>query len=200
VADEKSGSTALLLVDVQTDFCPGGTLPVPGGDRVIPVLNRAIERFTARGRPVYASRDWHPPDTRHFLAFGGPWPSHCVAESIGAQFHPGLRLPEGATIVTKGQDRTDDGYSAFEGVTGSGRTLAEELRLQGISSLYVGGLATDYCVRASVLDARRAGLNVTVLTDGVAGIGEDDTERALDEMRAAGASLVSTDDAWPPTP
>jgi nicotinamidase/pyrazinamidase len=195
LADEIRGNAALLLVDVQNDFCPGGRLPVPGGDRVIPVLNRAIERFTAGGRPVYASRDWHPPDTRHFLAFGGPWPSHCVADSIGAQFHPDLRLPHDVTIVSKGQDRTDDGYSAFEGVTGAGRTLAEDLMLQGISSLYVGGLATDYCVRASVLDARRAGLHVTVLTDAVAGIGRDDTERALDEMRAAGALLVSTDNA-----
>jgi nicotinamidase/pyrazinamidase len=198
VVDERIGDAALLLVDVQNDFCPGGTLPVPGGDRVIPALNRAIDRFTADGRPVYASRDWHPPDTRHFLAAGGPWPSHCVADSIGAQFHPDLRLPPPATIVSKGADRTDDGYSAFEGVTGAGRTLAEHLRMHGISTLYVGGLATDYCVRASVLDARRAGLRVAVLTDGIAGIGPDDTERALEEMREAGATLVSTDDLWPP--
>jgi nicotinamidase/pyrazinamidase len=188
---------ALLLVDVQNDFCPGGALAVPNGDQVIPVLNKMIERFKARGRPVYASRDWHPPDTTHFRAYGGRWPPHCVAESGGAAFHPELQLPEDAVVISKGQDRGDDGYSAFEATTADGRTLLDDLRSRGISALYVGGLATDYCVRATVLDARRAGFPVTVLTDGIAGIGGDDVIRALDEMRLAGASLVSSDDRIP---
>jgi nicotinamidase/pyrazinamidase len=186
-------NAALLLVDVQNDFCPGGALPVPDGDQVVPVLNRLIDRFAGEGRPIYASRDWHPPDTRHFKAFGGRWPSHCVADSAGAQFHPGLQLPASTTVISKGEDRNDDGYSAFEGVTHEGRTLAADLRARGIRTLYVGGLATDYCVRASVLDARRAGLDVIVVTDGVAGIEEGDVARALDEMRAAGAELVTSD-------
>jgi nicotinamidase/pyrazinamidase len=188
---------ALLLVDVQNDFCPGGALAVPNGDRVIPVLNRVIDRFKAQGRPVYASRDWHPPDTTHFRALGGPWPPHCVAGSEGAAFHPKLHLPGDAIVISKGQDRNDDGYSAFEATTDDGRRLTEDLRARGISELYVGGLATDYCVRATVLDARRAGFPVTVLTDGIAGIGRDDEDRALDEMRRAGASLVSSDDRTP---
>ena len=190
---EKAGP-ALLLVDVQNDFCPGGALAVPDGDRVIPVLNRAIDRFRAEGRPVYASRDWHPRDTRHFREFGGPWPPHCVSDSAGAKFHPELRLPSNVVVISKGQDRNDDGYSAFEGKTDDGRTLVEDLRARGVSELYVGGLATDYCVRATVLDARRAGIPVTVLTDGIAGIGRDDTARALEEMRASGASLEPSDD------
>lgn len=185
--NEIGASAALLIVDVQNDFCPGGALAVPDGDRVIPVLNRAIERFSDAGRPVFASRDWHPPDTKHFKDRGGPWPPHCVAGTGGAAFHPDLRLPPGATIVSKGQDRNDDGYSAFEATTEDGRTLADHLRARGVTDLYVGGLTTDYCVRATALDARAAGFRVTVLADGVAGIDEDDSRRALDEIQAAGA-------------
>ena len=182
--------TVLLLVDVQNDFCPGGALPVPAGDRVIPPLNAAIRRFVAAGRPVYASRDWHPPDTSHFQAGGGTWPVHCVAETPGAGFHPQLELPASAVILSKGQSRSDDGYSAFEGATADGRRFEDDLRERGITHLYVGGLATDYCVRASVLDARRAGLTVTVIADGIAGIAEETTRQALDEMRRAGAAIV----------
>lgn len=179
---------ALLVVDVQNDFCPGGALAVPAGDRTIPVLNRAIARFTAAGRPVYASRDWHPIDTTHFQARGGPWPVHCVADTPGAAFHPDLHLPEDAIVVSKGQSREDDGYSAFEGTTGA-RTLAEDLRARGVRELHVGGLATDYCVRASALDARAEGLRVIVLRDAIAGITPDTTERAIAEMQAAGAEV-----------
>jgi nicotinamidase/pyrazinamidase len=183
---------ALLLIDVQNDFCPGGALPVPEGERVIPVLNRMIERFEARGRPVYASRDWHPPDTKHFREFGGPWPPHCIAGTPGASLHPELRVPPDAILISTGQDREDDGYSAFEGTTADGRRLADDFRDRAVSELYVGGLATDYCVRATVLDARRAGFPVTVLIDGIAGIDPGDARRALDEMKAAGASLLSS--------
>jgi nicotinamidase/pyrazinamidase len=190
--DSQGEASALLLVDVQNDFCPGGALAVPHGDDVIPVLNRLADSFTARGLPVYASRDWHPADTTHFRASGGPWPEHCVAGSAGAELHPDLHLPPGAIIVSKGQDRRDDGYSAFEGTTADGRTLGDDLKRRGVSRLYVGGLATDYCVRASVLDARRAGLAVTVVLDGIAGIEEDTSARALDEMRNAGADLESS--------
>lgn len=188
----RTEGAALLLVDVQNDFCPGGALAVPGGDRVIPVLNRIIERFEARGRPIYASRDWHPPDTKHFREFGGPWPPHCIAGTPGANLHPELRVPSGTILISTGQDREDDGYSAFEGITEDGRRLVDDLRRRAVSELYVGGLATDYCVRASVLDARRAGFPVTVLIDGIAGIDPEDARRALEEMEAAGASLISS--------
>ena len=182
-------NAALLVVDVQNDFCPGGALAVPHGDRVIPVLNAVAQKFS--GRPVYASRDWHPPDTRHFQAFGGPWPVHCVAGTPGADLHSNLHLPN-AVIVSKGQDRADDGYSAFEGTTSSGTRLPDDLCARKVRELVVGGLATDYCVRASVLDARRAGFDVTVVTDAIAGIAPETTARALEEMQAAGARLASS--------
>lgn len=183
---------ALLVIDVQKDFCPGGALEVPQGDRVIPVLNRAIARFEDAGRPVYATRDWHPPDTTHFREFGGPWPPHCVAESEGARFHPDLRVTGGTIVVSKGQSREDEGYSMLDGTTEDGRELVDDLRRRGVSTLYVGGLATDYCVRASVLDALGEGFTVKVLTDAIAGIGAEDSARALDEMQKAGAALTSS--------
>ncbi|MGH7505520.1 MAG: nicotinamidase [Longimicrobiales bacterium] len=184
--------SALLIVDVQNDFCPGGALPVAGGDAVVPVLNRYIERFLAAGAPVFASRDWHPADTRHFRDRGGPWPAHCVQGTAGAAFHPELRLGD-AVIITKGDDPGDHGYSAFEGHDPAGRTLAESLEKHDTRRLYVGGLATDYCVRASVLDAREAGFDVVLLGDAVRGIDVEpgDVARALDEMRAAGARTAT---------
>jgi nicotinamidase/pyrazinamidase len=184
------GHSALLLVDVQNDFCPGGALPVPNGDRVIPVLNTLAAQFAEVGLPVFASRDWHPPDTRHFKNQGGPWPPHCIAGTPGAAFHPALQLPPDAIVVSKGQDKQDDGYSAFEGTSSDGRALADHLRERGITQLHVGGLATDYCVRASVLDARKAGLAVTLIPGGIAGIAEESSRRALDEMRGAGAVVA----------
>lgn len=185
---------ALLIIDVQIDFCPGGALPVPGGDRVIPALNRAIAHFHSRGWPVYASRDWHPADSTHFRTFGGRWPVHCVAGRQGAAFHPDLRLPADAVIISKGISRADDGYSAFEGTDDRGQWLIDDLRRRQIDRLYVGGLATDYCVRASVMDACKLGLRVIVLVDAIAGISPDDTRRALEEMRAAGATLAHGDE------
>jgi nicotinamidase/pyrazinamidase len=154
----------------------------------------AIAAFDVRERPVYASRDWHPPDTTHFHEFGGPWPPHCVAGTPGAELRPDLRLPRGAIVVSKGQDRNDAGYSAVEGLTPDGRRLVDDLRSRRISEVYVGGLATDYCVRATVLDLRREGFAVHLIEDGIAGIGAADACRALDEMTAAGASLVASRD------
>jgi nicotinamidase/pyrazinamidase len=185
---------ALLVVDVQNDFCPGGALAVRNGDSVVPALNRMMEWTQAHGGAVYASRDWHVPDTSHFKPYGGLWPVHCVQETAGAQFHPSLHLPADATIVTKGDRPTADGYSAFEGHTPTGASLVHDLREKDIGHLYVGGLATDYCVRHSVLDALRTGLEVTVLTDAIAGVDVNagDSDRALAEMRAAGAKFRTT--------
>ncbi len=186
---------ALLIVDLQNDFCPGGALPVDGGDQIVPLLNRLAARAAARQLPVYASRDWHPADSAHFAANGGPWPTHCVAGTAGARLHPDLALPSGAMIVTKGTARDDHGYSAFEGqVTGRG-PLADDLRARGVDHLVVCGLATDYCVRASVLDALRLGFRVTVAEDGIRAVDLVDGagRRALDEMRAAGAMVTPGD-------
>jgi len=187
---EDAAGTAILVVDVQRDFCPGGALAVPDGDRVVPVLNQVLHASHARQLTVYASRDWHPPGSSHFLP-GGAWPVHCVAGSPGARFHPDLRLPGGTLIVSKGIDADSDGYSAFEGCLNDGTMLADDLRRRGVTHLVIGGLATDYCVRHSVLDAIRKGLRVTLVTDAIAAVQltPGDGERALAEMHAAGTEL-----------
>jgi nicotinamidase/pyrazinamidase len=187
---------ALLIVDVQHDFCPGGALAVPGGDRVVPVLRHAAQRFTALGLPVYASRDWHPADSTHFATQGGTWPAHCVQGTPGARLREDLELPASTMIVTKGRTRHDDGYSAIVGeVTGRG-SLLEDLQARGVTHLYVGGLATDYCVKYTVLDALAQGFAVTVLTDAIRAVdvAPGDGERALAEMAEAGAVLAVSAD------
>jgi nicotinamidase/pyrazinamidase len=188
-----SNRSALLVVDVQNDFCPGGALAVPDGDRVVPVLNRHIAGAVARGWPVYASRDWHPAMTRHFQPYGGEWPPHCIQNTEGASFHHDLQLPDSVIVVSKGEAPDSHGYSAIEGHTPDGRTLLSDLQERKIDHLYVAGLATDYCVKHSVVDARRAGLHVTVLADAIAGVdlNAGDSARAIAEMRAAGAEIVS---------
>jgi len=187
---------ALIVVDVQNDFCPGGALGVPDGHRIVPVLNRYAERFAALGAPVFASRDWHPAETTHFRAFGGVWPHHCVEDTPGAAFHPELRLPEGAQVVSKGMDPREDAYSCFQAETSDGVPFAAVLGEHGVSRLFIGGLATDYCVKATVVDGTRAGFEVIVLEDAVAAVdlAPGDGVRALDEMRAAGARLIRVSD------
>ncbi len=182
---ELRASDALLIVDVQRDFCPGGALAVPDGDAVVPVLNQWIDAAQDAGAAIFASRDWHPPDHVSFQEQGGPWPLHCVAETTGAAFHPDLALPVSATIIDKGTDSQREAYSAFEGTD-----LAAQLQAAGIERLWVGGLALDYCVRASVLDARRiAGLPVQVILNATRAVEVQpgDGSRALDDMRSAGA-------------
>ena len=192
-------ATAVLVIDVQRDFCAGGALAVPAGDSVVPVLNRVLSGAGTRRMPVYASRDWHPAASRHFVTGGGVWPVHCVAGSDGAEFHPGLRLPAGALVVSKGVRADEDGFSAFDGRLEDGTTLEESLRASGVARLLVGGLATDYCVCHTVLDARRKGWPVTLLTDAVSAVNlePDDGARALREMQAAGAVLRTSGElAW----
>ena len=186
---------ALVIVDVQNDFCPGGTLAVDGGDRVAAPLARLAARCATAGLQVFASRDWHPPDTAHFKDAGGPWPAHCVRDTPGAELHPDLVLPPEAVILSKGVDPQADGYSAFEARDEAGRDLVELLRAAGVDHLLVGGLATDYCVRATVLAALARGLRVSLLTDAVAGVNVQpgDADRAIEEMVAAGAQLTTTD-------
>ncbi len=185
---------ALLIVDVQNDFCPGGALAAPGGAAIVPSLNRYIAQARARRLPIYASRDWHPAQTTHFKEFGGMWPPHCVQQSSGAAFHPDLRLPPETAVVSKGDVADREGYSAFDGHTDEGRSLADDLRARDIDQLFVGGIATDYCVRQTVLDALTEGFRVAVLADAVTGIDvhAGDAARALEEMRAAGAEIATS--------
>jgi nicotinamidase/pyrazinamidase len=180
--------SALIVVDVQVDFCPGGTLPIARGDEVVPVLNRWIAAAAARGLPVYASRDWHPAGHLSFTEAGGRWPVHCVQDSDGARFHPDLRLPDSTIVVTKGVRLDQDQYSAFD-QTG----LAADLRKRGVTRVVVGGLAQDVCVRATVLDARREGFETLLIADGTFPVSRESGEQAADEMRRAGAQLVATD-------
>ncbi len=188
--------SALLIIDVQLDFCEGGSLAVPGAEAVLAPLNELVDDAAVRHRPVYASRDWHPAASTHFVEQGGTWPVHCVARTPGASFHPGLRLPATVIIVSKGQDATADGYSAFEGTTPSGRSLLEDLAGRNVRHLVVGGLATDYCVRHSVLEARRQGFDVSVVVDAVAGVEQNsgDSRQAFEAMAAAGAQLIRSGD------
>ncbi len=194
----EAAGPALVIVDVQNDFCPGGSLAVKDGDRVVPVANRLAARAAALGLPIYASRDWHPEGSRHFKEGGGPWPRHCVAGTDGARLHPDLALPSATMIVTKGTGLDDDGYSVFEGSVPGRRGFADDLATRGVDHLIICGLTTDYCVRATTLDARARGLGVTVVEDGVAAVNlvEGAGDRALDEMRAAGASVAASADVF----
>lgn len=184
---------ALVIVDVQNDFCPGGFLAVPHGDEVIPVLNRCIQAFSAVSAPIVATRDWHPPVTRHFKPHGGVWPPHCVRGTRGAEFHPRLALPPAATVVSKGVDPDEDAYSGFQALTREGAPLSAWLRERGVRRLFVGGLATDYCVKATVLDALKEGFAVVVLEDAIRAVdlAPGDGARALDAMKAAGTTVTT---------
>ncbi|GFO54739.1 nicotinamidase [Geomonas sp. Red276] len=184
---------ALVVVDVQIDFCPGGSLPVPEGDLVVPVLNRYLKIFSDKGCPIFATRDWHPSDSRHFQQQGGSWPAHCIQQSPGALFHPGLLLPEGTIVISKGMSSWDDGYSAMEGMTDNGTPFPMLLHRMALDRLFVGGLATDYCVKETVLGALKGGFLVTLLTDAVRGVNLAPThsEEAIAEMTAAGAEVAT---------
>lgn len=181
-----SPEDALLIVDVQRDFCPGGALPVPEGHRVVGVLNRWIDEALARGALIVASRDWHPKDHVSFVTQGGPWPVHCVQGTPGAELHPDLRLPGGAILISKGQARDRDENSAFD------RTgLDALLERHGIRRVFVGGLALEVCVRATVLDAIERGLETHLVVDATRPIDATAGQLALHEMRHRGAILES---------
>jgi nicotinamidase/pyrazinamidase len=185
---------ALVVVDVQRDFCPGGALAAPHGDRILPALNRHVALAHAQGWTIYATRDWHPAVTTHFRAYGGEWPPHCVQGTPGAAFEPRLSLPPDTIVVSKGEDAARPGYSGFDGRTPDGVPLGDDLQRRGIDSLAVAGIATEYCVKETVLDARRRGLHVVVLTDAIAPIEahRGDADRALEAMTRAGATLATS--------
>jgi nicotinamidase/pyrazinamidase len=180
-----SPGDGLVIVDVQNDFCPGGALPIKEGDAVVAVLNRWIAAALAENVPVFASRDWHPVGHVSFKESGGPWPPHCLQDSEGARFHPDLMLPGSAVIVTKGVRFDQDQHSAFD-QTG----FAWYLRKRGITRLWVGGLAEDVCVLATVLDARKEGFEVMVIQNGTRPVTPEGGEKAAREMRKAGAGLT----------
>jgi len=184
---------ALLIVDVQNDFCPGGKLAVPQGDKIVPVLNKYIKIFSQKKLPIFFSRDWHPQKTSHFKKFGGIWPVHCVQNTKGAEFHPKLKIPKEAIIISKGMDPQKDSYSAFDGEDRYGQALHNILMILGIKELYIGGLATDYCVKATVLEALKRGFKVKLLLDAIKGVDikPKDSFEAIEEMKQKGAVLVN---------
>ena len=195
-ADLSYGSdTALVVVDVQNDFAaPGGSLYVEGGQEVVPVINREIDRALEADSPVFYTQDWHPETTPHFEKDGGIWPVHCVAGTDGAGLHPDLRVA--GEVVRKGTGG-EDGYSGFtvrDPESGEERPTSLEalLREAGIRRLVVAGIATDYCVKETVLDGARLGFEVSVLGEGIRAVNLEpgDGDRAVEEMRRAGAALV----------
>jgi nicotinamidase/pyrazinamidase len=187
--EQEHSRRALIVVDVQNDFCPGGTLAVANGDQVVAPLNRLIAEFLDRGDPVFASRDWHPRNTKHFAEFGGTWPVHCVQGTFGAEFHPDLTRDPRIQIISKGMG-DEDSYSAFDGTD-----LADRLREAKVGEVWVGGLATDYCVKQTVLDARTEGFAVKAIADAMrpVEVKPGDGERAIHEMKTSGATIVSAE-------
>lgn len=183
---------ALLIIDVQNDFCPGGMLAVFDGDKVIPALNSYIQLFVSKNFFIFASRDWHPQETKHFQKFGGLWPVHCVQNTDGAKFHPDLQLPKSTVILSKGMNPNQDSYSAFQAVDNNGKNFDTILKALSVKELSIGGLATDYCVKSSVLDALKAGYGVKLLTDAVQGVNlkKDDSINAIKEMLRNGAKEI----------
>jgi nicotinamidase/pyrazinamidase len=177
---------ALLVADVQNDFCSGGTLAVHEGDRIVPEINRWIEGAVQRGVPVFASRDWHPENHISFKARGGPWPSHCVQGTHGAEFYPGLRLPRSVVIINKATRPDKESYSAF-----GDSDLADHLRRANAQRLWICGLALDYCVRETTAEARRLGYDVHVIANATRAVNvhPDDGKRTLKELEDMGVVI-----------
>jgi len=190
--------TALVVVDIQNDFCPGGALPVSDGDKVVTVLNKYIQLFRSANAPIIYTRDWHPLDHSSFKAHGGPWPPHCVQGTEGAKFRPDLLPPAEGEIVSKA-NRKDEAYSFFQGTDLAHRLRRLRFRLGlrgGIKALFVGGLATDYCVKETVLDGLKLGFQVYYLEDASKGVNvnPDDSQLAVKEMFSKGAKKITLTD------
>ncbi len=183
--------SALIIVDVQNDFLPGGALPVPNGDEVIPILNKYIELFNKVGAPIFVTRDWHPPNHISFKTQGGIWPPHCIQNSKGAEFASNLKLPKNVIIISKAVNPNMEAYSGFEGTD-----LALKLKELGVKKVFIGGLATDYCVKNTVLDALKEGFKTFFLEDASRGVNlkPEDSENAVKEMVNRGALKVKISD------
>ncbi|HIP56787.1 MAG TPA: nicotinamidase [Ignisphaera aggregans] len=182
---------ALIIVDMQRDFMPGGALPVPEADTIVPIINRYIQIFENRGATVVATRDWHPVNHISFTTRGGPWPPHCIQGTSGAEFHPDLALPESTVIVSKATDPDKEAYSGFDGTN-----LNNILRERGVNRIFVCGVATNYCVKATAIDGIKLGYTVIVLLDAVKGIDipPGSVDMALNEMLDAGIILATQHD------
>ena len=181
---DQEAKRALIVVDVQRDFCPGGALPVRDGDKIIPAVNDLIRAFEDAGLPVFFTRDWHPRNHISFKANGGPWPPHCVQNTPGASFHPALAVPPDAKVIDKGTLQAEDAYSGFQGTD-----LSRQLNDLRVTQIFVGGLATDYCVKNTVLDGEAKGFDTYVITDCVKGVNlkRTDSATALRTMLSRGA-------------
>ncbi len=187
---------ALLVVDVQNDFCPGGALGVKEADKIIANINKYIEIFIEHKSPIIFTRDWHPKKTTHFKKFGGVWPKHCVENTKGARFHPRLKLPKEFIIVSKGMDPKKDAYSAFQAKDENGKPLISVLKKSGVNEIYIAGLATDYCVKFTTMDAISKGFKVKILLDAIKGVNlkVDDSKNAIKEMLKKGAEKITLKD------
>lgn len=177
---------ALIIVDVQNDFCPGGAVPVDKGDEIVPVLNRCMSAATSVQAPVFASRDWHPLDHVSFRDQGGDWPPHCIQDTDGANFHPQLDLPQTTVKITKGVRLDHDQVSAFD-QTG----LTRELRKRRIKTVWIGGLAQDTGVFLTTMEARREGFEILVIENGIRPFTPENGERTRRAMRGPGIRFVT---------
>lgn len=184
---------ALLIVDVQNDFCPGGALAVPEGDKIVSTINKYIRIFAKKKLPIFATRDWHPVRTKHFKDFGGLWPVHCIQNTKGAAFHPDLKLPKEAILLYKGMDPEEDCYSSFSAQDLSGQPLFKLLKRMGITEIYIAGLATDYCVKYTAIDALKHGFKVKILLDAVKGVNlkTNDSTEAIKKITKMGAKKIT---------
>jgi len=186
-----TSTDALIIVDMQIDFMPGGALPVPNALTIIPVINKYINIFAGKKATIVATRDWHPHNHISFKHRGGPWPPHCVQGTKGAELHPDLRIPQNVILVSKGFDEDKEAYSGFDGTN-----LDQILKARKIRRVFVCGVATDYCVKATVLDAIELGYNVLVLKDAIKGVDipKGAENKAINEMLDAGAILADLND------
>jgi nicotinamidase/pyrazinamidase len=184
--DDLTHGDALIIVDMQRDFLPGGALAIAGSEKIVGAVNEYARDFARASRPVFATRDWHPVNHCSFKELGGRWPEHCVAGTHGAEWAPGLELPPGTQVISKGKQAESEGYSAFDGTH-----LCMHLRALGVRRVFLCGLATDYCVRATALDALREGFDVVLLVDAIraADVRPGDGIRALAQLEARGARM-----------
>lgn len=178
---------ALVVVDMQNDFMPYGVLPVPEADKIVPIINEYIQKFEDKGLAVFFTRDWHPKDHISFKGYGGVWPPHCIAETEGAKFHPNLRIPkDNKFIISKGTSKDFDAYSGFQGTI-----LESLLKERGIKRLFICGVATDFCVKNTLIGAINLGFETFLLEDGIKGVFEDSSEKAIELMLTKGAILIN---------
>jgi nicotinamidase/pyrazinamidase len=186
-----SETDALIIVDVQNDFCPGGALAVEGGDEIATKLSSLATRFRIKGSRIFATQDWHPEKHSSFVEQGGPWPPHCVQATRGAEFHENLQLPIGTGIVRKGADPKVDAYSGF-----LDSTLEAQIRRSNIERVFIGGLATDYCVLNTAMDAAKLGFETFVLEDGIAAVNAEpgDGDKAIQKMKDNGAKMTTIEE------